>query len=344
MVAVGDAPSCLVALGDIGDRAVHVFQSNGNYAFSFFGGARVRPEFGASMLSSLASGRADEFVVSTVGGRVVAFGGAGQRAWAGQLQPARAANDSGAGNQVVLGPDGLLYDAWFSGNGPLVRREQWANDRALVRVFDRTGRMIRRIGKVSEYPGEGLTYFLNRGYVQIFADTLWFARKADARILAFPLKGPYDAPARILELPVYYRADAPIEDVSSDGSRVAVRIQEHLRGFTVAPSGEFYVVQNLSWPDMASRSTPWVPRNVITVVRRDGTVDRRVGVDGRILALAATPYGFVGSVVIGGRLAALGFTVNGLKPGANEVSCGRAVEQKGAAASAASEINFAGSR
>ena len=293
--------------------------------------------------SWLSQGRADEFVVSTVGGRVLAFDGTGQRAWAGQLQPARTPNDSGAGNQVVLGPDGLLYDAWFSGNGPLVRREQWANDGALVRVFDRTGRMIRRIGRVSEYPGEGLTYFLNRGYVQIFADTLWFARRADARILAFPLNGPYDTPARILELPVYYRADAPIEDVSSDGSRVAVRIQEHLRGFTVAPSGEFYVVQNLSWPAMASRSTPWLPRSVITVVRRDGMVQRRVSVDGRILALAATRDGFVGSVVLGAKLAALRFTVNGLRPGADEGSCGRVAEQKGAA-SAASELNYTGSR
>jgi hypothetical protein len=305
MVAAGAANRCTIAVGDLADRAVHLFRSDGAYLQTFFGGGRENPTFANSTLSSVAAA-GDHFLASTVMGRVVTFGSGANSTAIGDLN---APTDSSRASThlVIEGPDGLLYDHWFHGNLLIVRQNDWAHDSSLVRVYDRRYKLVRRLGSVSRYPGEGLTHLLNRGDIAIYAETLWFARRADARILAFPLNGPYDRPSRIVELPVFFRAEAPIEDVSSDGDKVGVRIQEHLRAFAISPDGDFYVIQNVSWPHIAQQDTPFVPQSVINVYGRDGILKRTLRGPNNVLEIAALADVIVGIVGANGHLSAVEF-------------------------------------
>ena len=316
-LAAVDSPTCWLAVGDVVDRAVHVFDLHGKYLFSFFGGGRENAVFGGLPLSSVSASRENSFLVSTTGGRVIEFGPGGRERRAETLQRPVEGGRS-LSNQIQRGPDGLIYSHWFVGEETTVTPAGWTKDSSLVRLYDESGGIVGRMGHVTEYLGTGLTQYLNRGVARIFADTLWFARRADARVFAFPLGASRTQPARVVDLPVFFRADTPIEYTSDDSARVAIRIQEHIRAFAVSRSGEFYLIQNTSWPSMTEKTKPFVPRSVISVVDRTGRLKRTLQAKPSLINLLAVAGGIIAIVSDHGTI-----SVVALKdPGARrEASC-----------------------
>jgi hypothetical protein len=223
------------------------------------------------------------------------------------------------GNQVVY-HNGLFYEHWFHGIEVKVRPAEWATEDALIRVWDREGRLVHRFGKVRQYEGEGATHFMNRGEFRIHDDTLWFARKSDARILAFPLAHPSEQPVRVIELPVYYRAAPPTEHVSNENGDVAFRLQSHLRAFDIGPSGDFYLVQSISWPDPAERRS-FTPESILTIASADGSVKQRYWIDG-IADVAITEDMIVGNIRRDGQIQVRVFQ-NPLRASSAPVGCDR---------------------
>jgi len=292
-LAVSANGGCQVAVGDLVDRAVHVFSLNGDYKYSFFGGGRSDVTFGGSGLSSIAPAPDGRFLVATLAGRVLRFDEQGKAVHVSEL--ALPADTPGVRtHQIIQGPDGLLYDHWFAGEENVIRAAQWDRDSSLIRVFDASGRLVRRIGTVVRYPGVGLTHYLNRGEFRIADDTLWFARRADARILAFPLRGPYDHPSRVIDLPLYFQAALPVEYVSRDEHRVAVRSQDHLQGFSIGPDSLFYVIQDVSWPPIDQKASPYISKSIIDVVGRDGIVRRSLTTTKHLVTALSTQAGLMG--------------------------------------------------
>jgi len=278
-----DANSCTLAVADVIDRAVHLFRLDGAYRVSLYGGGRGEPVFGLSGLSSLSVQSPNLFVVSTMSGAFIGFDSTGAITHTahvprGQRFP--------LGNDVLVGSDGLIYDHWLAGRETTLTLADWSRERGLVRIWSPKGELVGRFGLVQQFPGEGLTHYLNRGIVAISDDTLWLARRSDARILGFPLRPPGPSPARVIDVPVFYKAALPVEYVRSEPFEIAIRMQEHLRAFTIGPDGSFYMIQSLSWPDPTDTRATFMPQTMVTVVGRDGRLHAALGSDAGLGTLA----------------------------------------------------------
>jgi len=263
-IALSGPPNCWVAIADVVDQAIHVFSVNGEYRTSFFGGHRDAPLFGRFGLRAIYITEDDKFLAATMGGQIITFDIDGHVLSVTELEepPRRAA--------VVVPADGLYYEHWLAGVETVVRGAQWSEDTGLVRVWDGSGRKVRTIGEVAMFPGEGLTHYLNRGFIWIRDGKLWLLRRADARLLAYDLTHGGADPSQVVDLPVYYRADAPREYVNRALGDVAVYVQEHVRDAHMAPNGDIFVLQATSWP-APTNEAPSRPVTVLAVISQDGT-------------------------------------------------------------------------
>ena len=317
----GTGHGCGIAVGDVSDRAVHFFQTDGEYRRSLYGGGRDAAIFAGSPLGGIAEHPDGRVLAGTISGRVVIADAHKVATVTVDLARPSVPDTGGLGGNLAVGPDGLIYDHWFAGEQRIVRKADWMKDPALVRVYDSTGRLVRRIGRVKEYGGVALTHYLNRGVIRIHRDTLWFARRADAQVLAFPLRGPFDKPSRVVSLPLFFRPEKPIEFVSNDSERIAVRLQEQLRTFAIASDGDFIVVQHASWPPMRQRSGAFIPKSVLAVHSREGQLKRAFSLPGNIVALAGTGAESFAVVGIAGKLTVARMQWEGLQADSGPMRC-----------------------
>lgn len=282
-ISAAGAPACRLAVGDRVDRAVHLFTHDGAYRSTIFGGGRDTTLF--PNLRSVALDSTGALAVSDIAqGTLHLFAPDGTRQGTRTLP--RLEEDYSLGSQLVWGPDGQLLEHWFSYDAPVLSAD-WDERLPLVRVLTPSGRGEGRIGAVRPEPGQVFTAALNRGIIARRGDTLWYARRADGRLLAFPLSRPGAEPARTVEIPVFYHMSAPQEGRVPGPVGYEVAVQEHIRAFAIAPSGHFLIGQSRWFPE-AAPGTLFRPRTALVVLDPSGRPAGAYDLGGEIVALAAS--------------------------------------------------------
>lgn len=296
-LAAVDAPVCAVAVADYADQAVHVFAVPNRYRFSTFGGSRETPLFPSP--ASVAFAQLGRVLVADESGSVTMLDTRGFVRDTFRLP----AKEPHAITQVIPGPQDELYDNWFAGRPPL-SSNGWLPETPLVRIWRWRGRLLGTMGSIRTYPGKSFTQALNRGEIALSGDTLWFARYADGRLLAFSRSRPTAAPVRVVELPLYYKMMAPIEAFAASGGQIQIQnaVANHLTAFAIDPEGNFFLGQSTSWP---SAGVLFRPRTILATVDRRGADHRAFDIGGEIRALAATKQLLYAVVLADRRLSVL---------------------------------------
>lgn len=281
-ISAAGAPTCRVAVGDRVDRAVHFFSHDGTYQSTIFGGGRDTTAF--PNLRSVALDSSGALAVSDMGqGTLHLFSPDGARRGSRVLP--RPKGDFSLGSQLEWGPGGWLLEQWFSFDAA-TESGDWDERLPLVRILDPADSVVGGVGAVRPEPGHTFTAALNRGIIARRADTLWYAKRADGRLLAFDLGRPGAEPVRTVEIPVFYHMSAPQEG-SVRGGEYEVAVQEHVRAFAVAPSGHFLIGQSRWFPE-AAPGTLFRPRTALTVLDADGRHVGSYDLGGEIVSLAAS--------------------------------------------------------
>lgn len=264
-LAAKGAPLCRIVVGDPIDRAVHVFDTHGGFLHSISGdGKDGRPRFDA--LTGVDVTIEGDVLATTGDGLAVRFDREGalvSRTILGP-KPVRAGNAS-----AVVGGAGLLFEHWFSDYADPSPSSEEMDGAPLVHVRDSRGHVVADLGTVHMWPGRSLSYQLNRGFLELQPDTLWFARRSDARLMAFDALGRTRDPLRVIDIPVFFEAAKPIEYVSAE-EVTATRIQTHIHDFDMDEAGVFYFAQNFGWPGPQDVQATFVAQSVITAVDPDG--------------------------------------------------------------------------
>ncbi|HYR07783.1 MAG TPA: hypothetical protein VEQ60_08435 [Longimicrobium sp.] len=282
-ISAAGAPVCRVAVGDRIDRAVHLFAHDGAYRSTVFGGGRDTTAF--PNLRSVALDTTGALAVSDMGrGTLHLFAPDGSRR--GTRVLARLKGDFSLGSQLVWGPDGRLLEHWFSYELPIISKD-WDERLPLVRILSPEGGAVGGLGTVRREPGQTFTAALNRGIIARRADTLWYARRADGRLLAFDLARPGAEPVRAVDIPVFYHMSAPQEGQVPGPAGYEVAVQEHVRAFAIAPSGHFLIGQSRWFPE-AAPGTLFRPRTALTVLDPSGRHVGAYDLGGEIVSLAAS--------------------------------------------------------
>jgi hypothetical protein len=283
-------PVCALAVADYGDLAVHVFSLTGNYRYSVFGGDREHPLFANA--TSVGFDAEGELYVADRSGLVTVVSPRGSIR--DTLRVPR--RHDGVASQVILGPYGKLYDHWFAWRAPDYSA-RWPAQTPLVRVWDLNGQQLDSMGSAHPYPGETFTHALNRGQIALRDDTLWFARRGDARLLAFSTTGGTSSPVREIELPLYYHMRPPIEGRTS-GHQIQNAVAAHLVAFATGLPGQLLVAQSVSWPDGGS---VFRPRTVLATLGGRASEYRAFDLGGEIRGVAAADRWVYVILLAGGR-------------------------------------------
>jgi hypothetical protein len=282
-ISAAGAPACRVAVGDRIDRAVHLFSHDGTYRSTIFGGGRDTTAF--PNLRSVALDTTGSLAVADMGrGTLHLFAPDGSRKGTRLLPGPK--GDASLGSQLVWGPDGRLLEQWFSFEVPIVSKD-WDERLPLVRILEPMGGAEGGLGAVRREPGQTFTAALNRGIIARRADTLWYARRADGRLLAFDLARPGAEPVRTVDIPVFYHMSAPQEGRVPGPVGYEVAVQEHVRAFAITPSGHFLIGQSRWFPE-AAPGTLFRPRTALTVLDPSGRHVGSYDLGGEIMSLAAS--------------------------------------------------------
>jgi hypothetical protein len=262
------APADRFAVWDRADRAIHVFGTEGNHIQTVFGNGRNgSPKLDA--VTSMDMTEVGEIVAVTADGTVYLFDSEGSLRGTKRIG---VAGENPVLGSISAGPAGTLFQHWFFRHPFPARSKSHIAGGPLIRVWDKEGRLISQLGRAEEWPGRLLTYRLNRGIIALQHDTLWFARRADARVFGFRAGGDLvEVPPDTISLPVFFEAKLPKEFVSSSGG-ATMRLQEHLGDFAVDRVGRFYFVQHVAWPDPEGGMAPLNPDSRIVVVERQGSL------------------------------------------------------------------------
>lgn len=280
-VAISKRDSNVVLVGDRLDRVVHLFRTDGRYLGTRTSAA---PSVGPieAMITGTSTPAGTIFVTDLRTGTLVRLdsGATGARVALGVMK-----RGFPFGSQVESGDNGALYENWSFRNVPDYS-PAWSDTASLVRSISPEGKALARFGSVKRYSGVLFTAALNRGILRYFRDTLWFARRSDASLLAFAAAHPSRDPVRTVALPLFFQMTQPKELVDAKRDLYNVRVESHLVAFAMSPDGEFLAAQTVSYPTKAG--APFQPRTALTVECRDGTFIGAYDLGADIIDLAAT--------------------------------------------------------
>ena len=239
-IAFAGPPTCRLAVADALDRAIHLFDPAGNYETSIFGGGRD-----TSRLVSIG-----DMTISSNGSIVVAnpldeigvfhLDGTYSKFSINKPDPDAISFSSLA---VV---DDTVFDHWILGVGARGDYSDWSSAMPSILSYSGGGNPGRSFGQIQEYPGQVLNVAMNEGVLAAGVDTVWFGRRVDATLTGHPTGGGIE---RVVRLPLLHRMqtirETPVPGV--DGIWEAI-VEYHLHDLSVDGSGNFFVVQAVSWP------------------------------------------------------------------------------------------------
>lgn len=260
-VAVRTTGSGSLFVLDGHDRAVHVFDEHFTYQGSLFGGGREPALFPSAY--ALAVNRDGMAAVSDLGwSRFVTY-----RSMDSQpemFSPPRW-DEYGASDLAFAGNQRLL-DHWFP-MGLAYRSGAWGDTLPLVRTWEIPSKGSlpekRGFGRIDALPGTTFTAALNRGLIQVWNDTLWFARRWDASVLVFSLSRPRSTPERVVRLPLFFHMLPPREVWYRTADLWQVIVEDHLTAFCVGPRGRLMFGQAVAYPRIPNQ---FRPTTVLTVM------------------------------------------------------------------------------
>jgi hypothetical protein len=281
-IAVAEAPYCRLAVSDRNDRAIHIFDLDGNYIRSVFHGGRTR-NVTARVLSIGFTAKGELFVLEAGTRRLHNVTNSGKFAGSVVLEPWPGI---GTGGRAISAPDGTL----FMPSGTAAALESGVP--SLIRAWTATGEHISDVGTILRSPDPNFSRVLNEGGVDIRNDTVFLARLADGRLFRFL----YDSEQRHLypvgdttELPLFYEMPVPFYRPMESlvpGLSPQVNMSRHLSRFVVDPDGNYFFVQATRPSSLDTGQARLVPQTVLSSLTRESR-HRAYHVGGPLYGLAA---------------------------------------------------------
>lgn len=238
-IAFAGAPTCRLAVTDALDRSVHIFHPNGDYDATIFGGGRNTSKL--SSVGDMHFGSEGLIVVSDPMSRIVVFGLEG---YLSEFQVEKPGSVVSFSSLAVVGSS--LFDHWMLGAGKRIDTGLWPPDTPIMLRYSLDGHSEGAIGTIRTYPGRLLNLMMNQGTLAAGTDTVWFGRRADAVLFGYPLDGGVP---RVVRPPLIHKMQTIREQpVPDTGGSTEVVLEYHLHDFDVDVSGNFFVLQAISWP------------------------------------------------------------------------------------------------
>lgn len=247
-VAAEGPTRCEFVISDRIDRAVHRFSSMGEYKGSEVSRRRHDNRFsGIADLAVLSSG---DLVATYMGSRSVRIV---QHSAVRMWDVPRLSDSMVPLASLQAVHDSFLAIAWFSGRLPTWSANWGRKGLPLVLLFELSGTPLARIGTVHGFPGVSLTAGLNRGFLSVRLDTLFFARAVDGVITSMVVPKASPGTARAvgsIAVPLLYRARTPMEFRNRSSGETFPQVEYHLTAFGVSHDGRYFILgQVVSWPD-----------------------------------------------------------------------------------------------
>jgi hypothetical protein len=153
----------------------------------------------------------------------------------------------------------------------------WGRSRLpLIRLIDTLGNALGGFWKVSGRPGLILTSALNRGFLAVRADTLWFAFAVSGWINRGTVSRRDSAwtisDSERIELPRMYHPAPPQSFTNGSDTVGKVTLESQVTAFAVAPGGTLVVGQTVSYPPRVGQKL----HLATSALRRMGVLSRRL--------------------------------------------------------------------
>jgi hypothetical protein len=283
------APRCELAVVDMNGPAIRLLDSRFNLIRSI-ALASIQGEFLPPY--RVAIGSDGTIALSEGGSGRVAILSRNATSWR-VVQAPHPVPENRHGSALAVSERGEILDHWFA-SGTTFKSTAWSADLPLMRVLDSSGSIVRQLGRLVRYPGESFTPALNRGVPVVDRDTIFFLRRADSRILVFPLASAAASPTRSIDLPVAFEMSAPRELQRSPRNPVWNQTDFHATSLAIDPSGRIYVGHVFSHHVIGRDGR--VTSGGIGVHDRNGRLIGLYRVDGALNSMVATNTSIAGLV------------------------------------------------
>ncbi len=295
-VAIRPGGSCLIAVSDYGETAVHYFSSPSRYLRTLFLGGRGRRALsGLGPISLAADGRA---YIGELGRRRLVAVDSALTGWR-VFQSDSVVPDMPAVSAVVAASPDRLLENWMVERLPMPSGD-WAGARLpLVRLLDTLGGAVGGFWRIAGRPGTVLTSALNHGYMAVRGDTIWFAYATSGQVRRGVMQragsGSTLVDTATFILPRMFRPVAP-QLFRLNGDTVGiVTLDDQITAFTVTPRGRIVVGQTISYPPRAGRALH-IPHSALAIYGPSGRFIRGWRAGGRIIGVAAD-QGIIAAIV-----------------------------------------------
>jgi hypothetical protein len=243
-IALTGAPLCKVVVTDGVDAEIHIFSVRGKFLESIPLGSLVDSVPGTFRV---AASRDGTIAISEDTRGTMAVARKGRMPWK-QFAPPSPIRESRFGNALAFTRDGSIVDHWFA-PGRTWRSDGWQSPVPLMRLFNAEGAQLGQVGKTELFEGASFTPALNRGMPAVEGDTIFFARRSDARVLRFLVdSGAANVrPLAPISLPIGFEMRPPRERIGAKEYPITRYVEEHLTSFAIEPGGGFFVGMILSY-------------------------------------------------------------------------------------------------
>lgn len=286
-VSISSSANCLIAVSDGRESAIHYFSSGARYLGTMSLGGRGRAALsGVGPISLTSDGRA---YLGEVGRRRIVVIDAARRHFR-SFQSESVVVDMPVLSAVVEASRTRLLENWMVEGIP-VPSGDWARSRLpLIRLIDTVGNVLGGFWKVNGRPGLILTSALNRGFLAVRADTLWFAYAASGWINRGIISRRDSAwtisDGDRIELPRMYHPAPPQSFTNRSDTVGKVTLDNQVTAFAVAPGGTLVIGQTVSYPPRIGQQLH-LATSALALYEPSGQFIRGWRVGGRIVSVAA---------------------------------------------------------
>lgn len=239
-ISFAGPPTCKLAVADMLDRAVHLFDQTGAYEATIYGGGRDTSRL-ASIGDMVLSPEGHVVVTNPLNDiRVFYADGSFSKFTIEKPDP----DIMSFSSLAVLGD--TVFDHWMLGAGKRKDYSQLPPETPSILSYSIDGRSGRTFGEIKTYPGRILNVMMNQGTLAAGLDTVWLGRRVDATLFGHPVGG---GPARVLRLPLVHKMRTIRESpIPNAGNLTEAIVEYHLHDLVVDGAGNFFALQALSWP------------------------------------------------------------------------------------------------
>lgn len=261
-ISFAGPPACKLAVADMLDRAIHVFDDTGTYEATVYGGGRDTSRLAS--IGDMVMSAEGRIVVSSFLNEIRVFHPRGIYSTFSVEKPDP--DIMSFSSLAVLGD--TVFDHWMLSAGKRKDYSQLPDTTPQILMYSLAGRPGRTLGRIQTYPGRLLNVMMNQGTLAASRDTVWLGRRVDATLFGHPVGG---GTARELRLPLIHKMRTIRESpLPNAGDLTEAIVEYHLHDLAVDGSGNFFVIQALSWP--REEGALFRPNLGLAVYSADGTL------------------------------------------------------------------------